>query len=200
MNKNLLLSLTVACSVTVLSGCALLVAGGAVTTAAVVADHRSTGTILDDRMIEGKASDFFGADGELSKQAHLNVTSYNGMALVVGQAPTEALRQRAVEYVTRVAKVRHVYNEVTVDAPLPGLNRTHDGLITTKVKGKLISISDINSNDITVTTENGVVYLMGFLDQPTGDAVGEAVAGVSGVQKVVKLFEAPQSPQAQSSK
>jgi len=174
-----------------LQGCAAVVAGGAMTTAAVVADQRTTGTILDDRMIESKANDFFQADGAIAQQAHLNVTSYNGMVLVVSQAPTEELRARALEYVSRVAKVRHVYNEVTIGAPIPALERTNDGLITTKVKSKLITISDISTNDITVTTETGVVYLMGLLDQATGDAVAEVVAGVSGVKKVVKLFEAP---------
>lgn len=192
MKTPLLLTLLlVAPGAGLLQGCAAVVAGGAMTTAAVVADQRTTGTILDDRMIESKANDFFQADGAIAQQAHLNVTSYNGMVLVVGQAPTEDLRARALEYVSRVAKVRHVYNEVTIGAPIPALERTNDGLITTKVKSKLITISDISTNDITVTTETGVVYLMGLLDQATGDAVAEVVAGVSGVQKVVKLFEAP---------
>lgn len=192
MKTPLLLTLLlVAPGAGLLQGCAAVVAGGAMTTAAVVADQRTTGTILDDRMIESKATDFFQADGAIAQQAHLNVTSYNGMVLVVGQAPTEELRARAIEYVSRVAKVRHVYNEVTIGAPIPGMERTNDALITTKVKSKLVTISDISTNDITVTTETGIVYLMGLLDQATGDAVAEVVAGVSGVQKVVKLFEAP---------
>ena len=192
MNRHLLLTLLlVAPGASLVQGCAAVVAGGAMTTATVAADQRTTGTILDDRMIESKANDFFRADGALAQQAHLNVTSYNGMALVVGQAPTEDLRARAVEYVSRVAKVRHVYNEVSIGTPIPTLARTNDGLVTTKVKSKLITISDLSSNDIAVTTEDGVVYLMGLLDQPTGDAVAEVVAGVSGVKKVVKLFEAP---------
>lgn len=194
MKRHLLLTLLLAApAASLLQGCAAVVAGGALTTASVVADQRTTGTILDDRMIESRANDFFQADGAIAQQAHLNVTSYNGMVLVVGQAPTEELRTRAIEYVSRVAKVRHVYNEVTIGTPIPTMERTNDGLLTAKVKSKLITISDLSSNDITVTTESGVVYLMGLLDQPTGDAVAEVVAGVSGVKKVVKLFEAPRS-------
>jgi hypothetical protein len=41
---------------------------------------------------------------------------------------------------------------------------------------------------------------MGLLDQPTGDAVAQEVAGVSGVRKVVKLFEAPQALNGGASK
>ena len=194
MKKHLLLTFLLAApAASLLQGCAAVVAGGALTTASVVADQRTTGTILDDRMIESRANDFFQADGAIAQQTHLNVTSYNGMVLVAGQAPTEELRARAIEYVSRVAKVRHVYNEVTIGTPIPTMERTNDGLLTAKLKSKLITISDLSSNDITVTTESGVVYLMGLLDQPTGDAVAEVVAGVSGVKKVVKLFEAPRS-------
>lgn len=193
MKKRLLLTLVLVAPTTLLGGCAAVVAGSAVTGVAMIADRRTTGTIIDDRMIESRSSEFFGADGAIAQQAHLNVSSYNGMVLLVGQTPTEEMKQRAGDYVSRVAKVRHVYNEVTVEEPIPSLNRTNDGLITTKVKSKLFTIKDLNSSDISVTTENGVVYLMGLLDQPTGDAVAQEVAGVSGVRKVVKLFEAPQA-------
>lgn len=193
MKKRLLLTLVLVAPTTLLGGCAAVVAGSAVTGVAMIADRRTTGTIIDDRMIESRSSEFFGADGAIAQQAHLNVSSYNGMVLLVGQTPTDEMKQRAGDYVSRVAKVRHVYNEVTVEEPIPSLNRTNDGLITTKVKSKLFTIKDLNSSDISVTTENGVVYLMGLLDQPTGDAVAQEVAGVSGVAKVVKLFEAPQA-------
>ncbi len=193
MKKRLFLTLVLVAPTTLLGGCAAVVAGSAVTGVAMIADRRTTGTIIDDRMIESRSSEFFGADGAIAQQAHLNVSSYNGMVLLVGQTPTDEMKQRAGDYVLRVAKVRHVYNEVTVEEPIPSLNRTNDGLITTKVKSKLFTIKDLNSSDISVTTENGVVYLMGLLDQPTGDAVAQEVAGVSGVRKVVKLFEAPQA-------
>jgi osmotically-inducible protein OsmY len=101
------------------------------------------------------------------------------------------LRKRAAEYVSRIAKVRHVYNEIEIRAPLSAVQVSTDGLTTTKVKSKLLTIRDLKSSSVKVVTENGVVYLMGLLDQATGDAVAEVVAGVSGVQKVVKLFEAP---------
>lgn len=194
MNRSFALGLLLAASLPQLQGCAAVVAGGAVTTATVARDQRTAGTILDDSRIESKASDFFNADAELAQQAHLSVMAHNGMVLLVGQAPTEEMKKRAVDYVSRVAKVRHVYDEMTVQAPIPTLTRTNDGLITAKVKGKLISIKDVNSTDVKVLTENGVVYLMGLLDQPTGDAVAEVVAGLSGVSKVVKLFEAPAGP------
>ncbi len=173
-----------------LQGCAPLIAGGAATTAVVTSDQRTTGTVIEDQAIETKAADFFGADAGL-QQSNVHATSYNQTVLLTGQAATEELRKRAVEYVSRIAKVRHVYNEIEIASPLPLSVRSNDTLLTTKVKTKLFTIKDLKSTDVKVVTENGVVYLMGLLDAPTGDAVAEVVAGVAGVRKVVKLFEAP---------
>jgi osmotically-inducible protein OsmY len=84
-----------------------------------------------------------------------------------------------------------VYNEIEVASPVTAMQISNDTVLTTKVKSKLLTIKDLKSTDVKVVSENGVVYLMGLLDQPTGDAVAEVVAGVSGVRKVVKLFEPP---------
>lgn len=174
-----------------LQGCAPLVAGGAAATAVVTSDQRTTGTVIEDQVIETKAYDFFGADAGLSQQSRVSATSYNQIVLLTGQTPTEELRKRAADYASRIAKVRHVYNELEIRAPLTAMQVSADGLTTTKVKSKLLTVRDLKSTDVKVVTENGVVFLMGLLDQATGDTVAEVVAGVAGVRKVVKLFEAP---------
>ena len=191
MKRRTLFLIAVVAQGALLQGCAPIVAGGAVTTAAVTSDQRTTGTVIEDQVIETKAADFVGADAGLEEQAHLSATSYNEIVLLTGQAQTDELRKRAVEYVSRIAKVRHVYNEISIGSPLPLANRSNDALLTTKVKAKLFTIKDLKSSDVKVVTEDGVVYLMGLFDQATGDAVAEVVAGVSGVRKVVKLFELP---------
>lgn len=191
MKRHTTLMAALLTSAVALQGCAPIVAGGAATGAAVTSDQRTTGTVIEDQVIETKAGDFFRADAALSQQARISVTSYNQIALVTGQAPTEDLRKRAVEYVSRIAKVRHVYNEIEIGSPVTAMQISSDTLLTTKVKSKLLTVKDLKSTDVKVVSENGVVYLMGLLDQPTGDAVAEVVAGVSGVRKVVKLFEPP---------
>jgi osmotically-inducible protein OsmY len=179
----------VLCISVINSGCMTLLAGGAATGAVVANDKRTTGTVIEDQVIEGKTSEFFSSDGELAEKAHINVTSYNQRVLLTGEAPTEELRKRAGEYANRVAKVRHVFNEIALASPSMGINRTNDGLLTTKVKAKLISIKEISSTDIKVVTEAGVVYLMGLIDSTTGDAIAKQVATIGGITKVVKLFE-----------
>lgn len=197
MNNGLKLFLSMALVVgttgSLLSGCAPLAAGGAVTGAVITNDRRTAGTVLEDQNIENKAKNILTADGEVSAQAHINVTSFNLKVLVTGEAPTEEMKRRVAEYVSRIAKVQHVYDEIRVAAPSGSSSRANDTLLTTKVKTKLISIRDVSALDIKVVTENGVVYLMGLLDQATGDAVAEAVASIGGISKVVKLFESGSS-------
>ena len=173
-------------------GCAPVVVGGAAATATIAHDRRTAGTILEDQSIELKAFDLISKDPELSKQAHINVTSYNMIVLLSGETPTEAMRARAEELVRGIEKVRRVYNELTVAAPSSMMTRSSDSLITAQVKTSLFSIKDIPGFDPTrvkVVTENGTVYLMGLVRRVEGDAAAETARQVKGVQRVVKLFE-----------
>ena len=175
-----------------LNGCAPLVVGGTATGVAVVHDRRTAGTVLEDQAIELKAIGALRKHEDLYKQSHFNVTSYNMMVLLSGETPTEAYKQRAHEIVSRVERVRRVYNELSVAAPSSMMSRSSDTLITGKVKTSLFRIKGLEGFDPTrvkVVTENGTVYLMGLLTRREGDAVAEQARSIGGVQRVVKLFE-----------
>jgi osmotically-inducible protein OsmY len=175
-----------------LYGCAAAVVGGAATGATAVHDRRTVGTFIDDEGIELKARMAIFDDKELNSQIHINIISINGVVLLVGQAPTEAARQKAAEIVSTVPKVRLIHNEMTVAAPNSYLTRSSDSLVTAKVKSKLFTIKEHDNFDPTrvkVVTENGIVYLMGILTHSEADTVTNAARQVGGVQKIVKLFE-----------
>jgi osmotically-inducible protein OsmY len=173
----------------VLQGCAGVVVGGAATSVAVAADSRTTGTVIEDQAIELKAAKAMLEDEELRQKTHVNVTSYNMLVLVSGEAPTEELRSRVIDLVRRIDKVRHVYDELTIAAPSSMLSRSSDGVITAKVKTKLLGLKDFDGTRVKVVTENGVVYLMGLISDSEGERAAAAARTVGGVQKVVKLFE-----------
>ena len=172
-----------------LQGCAAAVVAGGATSAAVAYDRRTTGTVIEDEGIELKAVKAFYSDKELNEQAHLNVISYNTVVLVTGEAPSEELRNRAVEIVRNLPKVTHVHNEIKIAAPSSMVSRSSDTLITTKVKSRLLTLKDFDGTRVKVVTENGVVYLMGLLTKEESDLATDAARQVSGVQKVVKLFQ-----------
>jgi len=176
------------CVLTLLQGCAAIFIGGAATGVNVAQDRRTTGTFIEDQAIELKSMDAILQDKEVSSQTHLNVTSFNTVVLVSGEAPTEELRQRAIQLVKNIEKVSHLHDEITIAGPSSLMSRSGDTLITTKVKSKLIAKTP-NGMHIKVVTENGVVYLMGLLNREDASKATEITRQTGGVQKVVKLFQ-----------
>jgi osmotically-inducible protein OsmY len=178
----------------VLNGCAAVVVGGAAATGANVAhDRRTTGTFIEDEAIELKSLKAISDHKELSSQVHLNVTSFNTIVLVSGEAPTEDLRRQAIEIIRAIPKVTHVHDEITIAGPSSLLSRSGDTLITTKVKTKLIAEKNLDGTHVKVVTENGVVFLMGLLNREDADRATEIARHTGGVQKVVKLFQYSES-------
>jgi osmotically-inducible protein OsmY len=176
------------------SACAPVLVGTAVTGASVAHDSRSAGTQLDDELIEDKGNVKIAADSALEGKIHINITSYNQIVLMTGEAETEALRERAIQHVRTLPKVRRIYNEITVAEPTSMNARATDTWITTKVKSSLVRIKDLSADDVKVVTENRVVFLMGLLNEREGSAAAAMASRVSGVKKVVKLFEYPMQP------
>jgi len=175
-----------------LSACAPVVVGGTAVGANAVHDRRTVGTYIDDEGIELKARLAIFDNKELNSQIHVNIISINGVVLLVGQAPTEELRMQAETITRGLPKVRLVHNEMSIAAPNSYMVRSSDSMITAKVKTGLFGIKGLDDFDpsrVKVVTENGVVYLMGMLHQAEANAVTDRARQVSGVQKVVKLFE-----------
>ncbi len=172
-----------------LHGCAAVVVGGAAAGANVAHDRRTTGTFIEDEAIELKSLKAIFEDKEVYKQTHLNVTSFNTIVLVSGEAPTEELRQRVIQIVRSIDKVSHVHDEITIAGPSSLMSRSGDTLITTKVKTKLIVEKNLDGTHVKVVTENGVVYLMGLLNREDANKATEIARQTGGVQKVVKLFQ-----------
>lgn len=178
--------------VTLLQGCAEMMVGGAVASASVVHDRRTPGTFIDDELIELKAVEKISSNKDMAEQAHINVTSYNNILLLSGEAPSEAMRMQIAALMRDLPKVRNIHNEIVVAAPSSLLTRTSDTWVTTKVKTGLLGIDnlpDFDATRIKVVSENGTVFLMGIVKREEASAVTDAARRVSGVQRVVKLFE-----------
>lgn len=173
---------------TTLSACAPLLIGGAIWGGTmVVSDRRTSGTQIDDQAIELKSmrriADVIGDRG------HINVTSYSRLVLLSGEVPTEADKAAVEQAVARIDNVRSIVNELTLAAPSSLSARSNDTLMTSKVKASMVDAKDIQSNAYKVVTERGVVYLMGRVTEREANRAADIARGVSGVQKVVKVFD-----------
>jgi osmotically-inducible protein OsmY len=171
-----------------LSGCApMLLGAGAAGAVTSLQDRRSTGTQLDDESIEVRASNRL--SDRFDGQVHVNVTSYNRIALITGEVPDDKVRDEAEKIVLAVPGVRAATNDLQI-AGLSSLgSRTNDSYLTTKVRGRLLDTQRVSPVHVKVVTEAGVVYLMGLVTEPEADEAVEIARTTGGVRKVVKVFE-----------
>lgn len=174
-----------------LSGCATAVVGGAATGAAVVYDRRTAPTVLEDQNIEIKAIKLLFDNPELRKQSNISITSYNHKVLLTGEADTRGISSDFAGLVSRIPQVRKVYNEVVIGPSGSMLDRSNDTYLTSKVKAALFGtgIEGFSPARVKVVTSQGTVYLMGLVTAQEAAAAAEKARFVTGVLKVVKLFD-----------
>jgi len=183
------LAILLACSVLTLSGCGSLLATMQVDTIEDEPVERTMAQVIEDDNIETKAIVNIHAADEAYHDAHIVVVSYNGYVLIAGQINSEKLKARATEVVRKIHAVRRIYNELEIASPSSGMTRTSDTWITAKVKSWLLGSSKIEGSRVKVVTEDGVVFLMGLATRAEAERIADKAASVSGVQRVVRLFE-----------
>lgn len=170
-----------------LSGCAAVVLGGAVGTALVVTDRRTAGTQLEDQNIELKS--LTRIRESVGERGHVNATSYNRLVLLTGEVQSEADRGTVEQSIGRIEGVRSIVNELAVMGASSMTARSNDTILTSKVKASFIDAKDLQASAVKVVTERGVVYLLGRVTEREANRATDLARGVSGVQKVVKVFE-----------
>ena len=172
-----------------LHGC--FVAGAAAGAAAVSAvyDHRKIEATLEDNKIATKISDQIRYQAKASDDNHIDVTVFNHVVLLTGQTTSAAWRNDVEAIAKSVPSVKRVYNQISIQGPSSSLTRTSDAWITTKIKTQMLATTDLKSSDIKVVTEDGSVYLMGTVSKTQAEIAVDIARQVSGVQRVVKVFQ-----------
>jgi osmotically-inducible protein OsmY len=170
-----------------LSACAPMILGGAVMTGVVATDRRTTGTQVEDETIEFKVAN--AVRQEMGERIHLNVTSFNRQVLLTGEVRTAADKERAEKIASSQENVTAVVNDLVV-MPISSLTqRSKDVVLTGRIKAAFVDAKDLQVNAFKVVTERGTVYLMGRVTPREAKRATEIVRGMSGVSKVVRVFE-----------
>jgi osmotically-inducible protein OsmY len=151
--------------------------------------HRTVGSYIDDEVIETLSMVNLAKGSEQMKATNVSVTSYNGVVLLTGQAPSDAARNEAEQVVSQVRKVRKIHNEIKLSGVSSALARTNDTWLTTKVKAELLTNENVEGSRIKVVTDSSTVYLMGLVSPQEADTAISIVRGIPGVEKIVKVFE-----------
>ena len=194
ITKNISLIVIATVILSDLTACAPLVLASAASGVAVLTDRRTTGTYVEDKAIELKAMNKLNENLTVAKQSHVTVLSFNERVLVTGEASSENIKNQIEQIIKTLPKVKTVYNEIRVSKSSSFKESTYDSWLSTKVKANLTSDLRVNPLDIKVMTNKNTVYLMGLVTQQEAEIATNISRKVSGVGKVVKLFEYIQDP------
>lgn len=197
MNRRLA-ALTIALSGVLASGCVPLIVGGVATGVLVADDRRTSGTVVDDQSIELRLAN--DVSTQFGKVSNTNLTSYNRVVLITGEATTEQVRAGIEKLVRAYPNVRHVQNEMQVAGPSSLTARSNDSFITGRVKARIVDNQArgkdprVQANHVKVITEASVVYLMGLVTAAEADQAADIARTTSGVTRVVRVFELIKRP------
>lgn len=171
---------------TLLTGCVVAVVAGAA--AGMVYDRRSVSTMEADVRIFHQVHKAIVTNPQF-RNSRVLVSSFNRVVLLVGQTPTASLRVVAEKIAHSTPGVTRVYDEITVDRPIPMTQRTKDSWITSQVRSNMLTKKGLESGSIRIITENGVVYLMGIVSAEQALLSVDVARRINGVKKVVKIFQ-----------
>ena len=173
-----------------LSACVpVALVGGAVAggTLLMTADRRSGETQTADRNIEAGAQEVIVK--ALPGRGHVNVNSYYRKVLITGEVPTAQDKQAVEAAIRAVPAVQGVVSDLAVMPESSAWQRSNDGLITSKVRTRLVGTNGVPAGSIKVFTERGATYVMGRLTSAEATRVTDLIAQTDGVQRVVRVID-----------
>jgi osmotically-inducible protein OsmY len=171
-----------------LAGCVPLGIVGATTV--ILGDRRSSDAQYIDGEIAKTAEEIYKKDAAIADLARIVPSVYNGMVLLTGAVYQQNTSLHAEQLAREIKGVRYIYNEIrvvptTADATAPGDN---DFYLVSKIKTMLVQ-EGMSAVHTKVTCDAGNAYLMGLLTREEAAAVVDITRRVSGVLRVVPLFE-----------
>jgi osmotically-inducible protein OsmY len=171
-----------------LTACAPLLVGGAFFgTVKVATDRRTAETQLVDEAIELRS--FNRLRESLGNRGRVNATSFGRRVLLVGEVPTAEDRALAERAVASVDNVQRVINELQVMPVVPLSQRSEDVVITTKIRSIILNSKDLTSNAFKITTNRGVVYIMGVVTDRESARATNIARTTQGVKQVVNMVD-----------
>ncbi len=174
-----------------LSGCAGLFVAGAATTVTIVTDDRSTSEIWSDNNVEFEVAGL-GNKPPFRGQSRVVANSFRGTVVLMGQASTQELSNEFEKQANTVKGVNIVHNQIRVKKPISLTTQSKDSWITTKVKSSLIADKALTDIKVKVITEDGEVFLFGYVTPEVADKASDIARNISGVKQVIKAFQYPE--------
>ena len=177
------------CALLALSGCAKIINATTSDPIQINPGKRTLGTKIDDNHLETVTRvNLMKASSQLEEEP-ITVNCYNGILLLTGTVPTQALRQLAGDTAAKINTVREVHNELLVRGALEFGENSYDTWLSTKINSKLLASTQVQSSRVRVITQAKNVYLMGLVSRHQAQLITDIVRNTQGVVQVVKVFE-----------
>jgi len=193
------IAITVLC-VASLSGCASFISSG--TGSAPVGTEsgaRSLGQVLIDNSIERTAKiNLYKLDARF-KQSRVNIESFHGNVLLTGQVPDAHLKQLAEDNVRAMSDVKTVHNYITMGNQIGYSTIMQDTTVTANTRGLIMKAPVVSDSKVRIHTEDGVLYVMGRLNNAEIADLNQVLQQVGNVTKIVTLIDNIEASQATSS-
>ena len=191
-------------SMLVLNGCAPVViagAGAAVVGTNVAGSSVDSKTTSSDKSIQFKAVSLLNDYPALKGDSNVEPTVFNHTMLLLGQVPTQSLKDELAQRMAKIPGVKKVYNQLTIGDPVNIDGYFSDSWITSKVVSSLVA-EGVNSLHFKVVTQKGTVYIMGMVPREEGQQAAKIAAEVTGVKKVITVYDfiVPQQTHGASAK
>lgn len=190
MNKKKLKFVGIALGCTLLlQGCAALIVGAGVGAASAAHDRRTLGTQVDDKTMASRISTALAKNERLKELTNINVHVFNGSTLLVGQAPTDSLKNEVQQSVEKLKNIGKLHNQIRLASPIPASTNAHDVWLASKIKTILVADKRIDGLYVHVAVEDSEVFLMGLVSQNEANIAVDIARNVDGVTQVIKAFQ-----------
>lgn len=172
------------------SGCAPLVIGAAATPA-VVAAHEKRGVrgFANDTAIRAQINNLW-LQHSIDLYQSIGLRVDQGRVLLTGRASDPQMRLDAVRLAWQADGVREVINEIQVDNESGIVDAAKDTWINTQLRTRITFDRVVSSQNYSIDTVNGVVYLMGWAkSQDELDRVIGHARAIPNVQRIVNYVQ-----------
>ena len=172
-----------------LQGCVVAVGATGALAAKVANDRRTVGTQIDDQNADSAVAYQWSKSDNLKDKTNLQVDVYNGVALLTGQAPTQALIDEAVERAQNVSYIKKIHNQIRIGEPIGAGTQANDIWLASKVRAKILADERVPAMQVKVVVQDSEVFLMGRLSNAEATAAVDIARNITGVARVVRAFE-----------
>ena len=176
-----------------LPSCVELAATNSVITEKATRTHRTIEQVRKDNVLEKELNKklkeelkIFAKINNIKRVGNFKLIVNEGRVFVIGNVAQDEINNFIYNKIWENKKVLEVINELKVDLDGVEKNSFKDFFIRQTVKFKLLTTSNIKSQNYTIVVENGTVYIIGIAeDEIEIQKVGYLASTVSGVDNVI---------------